>query len=48
MGSKFTVMEYDFHNLRFRKQHQLDPSWLSLKADNNLPIVIEGVTWLKI
>lgn len=39
-------MEYDFYVQWFRVWRQLDPSWLSLKEANNLPIVVEGVTWV--
>lgn len=41
-------MEYDFYAQRFGKQDQLDPSWLALKAANNLPILVEGLTLVRI
>lgn len=42
------VMEYDFYAQRFGTQDQLDLSWLSLKATSNLPILVKGVTWMRI
>lgn len=44
-GSEVTVMKYDFYAQRFGKLDQLDLSWLSF---NNLPILVEGVTLVKI
>lgn len=39
--SKVTTMEYDLYLKRLRSWNLLDPSWLTLKAPNNLPIVVE-------
>lgn len=47
-GSEVTVMEYDFYGQRFKTQEQLDPCWLCLRAANNLPILVEGITWVRI
>lgn len=43
-GLEATVMEYEFYVQQFGKRDKLDPSWLSLKAANNLPILMECVT----
>lgn len=40
-------MEYKFCTQRLGTWDQLDPSWLSLLAANNLPILMKGVTWMK-
>lgn len=47
-GSEVTTMEYYFYVQPFRAWTQLDPSWLSLKAVNNLPIMAEGITWVTV
>lgn len=39
--SKVTTMEYVLYLKRLRSWNLLDPSWLTLKAPNNLPIVVE-------
>lgn len=43
-----TIIEYDFYIQRFGTQDQLDPSWLSLKAANNVPIRVEEVLWMRV
>lgn len=47
-SSKVTVMEYDFYTQQFGARDQLDPCWLCLKVANNLPILVEGVAWVRI
>lgn len=47
-GSEVIIMEYDFCAQSLGTQNQLDPFGLSLKAANNLPIPVEGVTCVKI
>lgn len=43
-----TVVEYDFYVQRFGTQEQLDPCWLTLRGPNNLSILVESITWVKI
>ncbi|XP_077321630.1 uncharacterized protein LOC143955461 [Lithobates pipiens] len=43
--SEVTIMVYDFYVQRFGAQEQIDPYWLSLRAANNIPILIKGITW---
>lgn len=45
--SEVTVIKYKFYAQLFGKWDQLDPSWLFLKVANNLPTLVEGVTWVK-
>lgn len=41
-------MEYDSYLEWVGARSRLDPSWLSLKAANDLPILGKGVTWKSI
>lgn len=41
-------MEYDLYTQQFGTRDQVDPFCLSLEAANNLPIMVEGVTWVRI
>lgn len=41
-------MEYDIYVKEFVAQEQLDPSWLSLRVASHLPILVEGITWMRI
>lgn len=45
-GSEVTTMAYDFYQQQFGQAPTLDPSWISLKAANNMPIPVVGVTWM--
>lgn len=47
-GSEVIVMEYEYCTQWLGTRDQLDPSGLSLKAANNLPIPVEGVTCVEI
>lgn len=43
------VMMNDFDYVqKFGAQEQLNPCLLSLRAANNLPILVKGITWMRI
>lgn len=47
-GSEATIMGYNFYVQRFEAQEQLDPCWLSLRTTKNLPILVEGISCVRI
>lgn len=47
-GSEVTTMASHFYQHHFGNTPTQDPSWLNLKAANNLPIPVVGVTWMSI
>lgn len=48
IGSEITVKEYEFYAQQFGTQNHLDPSRFCMKTANNLPTIVEAVTWVKI